>query len=143
MLMETNIKIVFDICTRKKSGEETSLILYERVGECVVLVKIVGKDGVREEDGHGEEGCHEGLEEEHHELEDEEGFEAAARLLPTEAALEVSVEAAQRAHDLLHAVHVFGEDATLERLRRCLFLRLKNQRERLITLMQAAFNGTP
>ena len=103
MLMETNIKIVFDICTRKKSGEETSLILYERVGECVVLVKIVGKDGVREEDGHGEEGCHEGLEEEHHELEDEEGFEAAARLLPTEAALEVSLAGPSRTRPVFAA----------------------------------------
>ena len=122
--MVTNTKIVFDIYTRKKGGEETSLILDERVGEGVVLVETVGEDGVSEEDGHGEERRHERLEEKHHELEDEEGPEAAARLLPTEAALEVSVEAAQHAENFLHAVHVFGEDATLERLRRCLFLRL-------------------
>ena len=128
----TNILIA-----REKSGKGTSLILNEGVGERAVLVQVVGEDGVRKEDGHGEERRHERLEEEHHELEDEEGPEAAARLLPTEAALEVGVEAAQHADNFLHSVHVFGEDSALERLRRRLFLRLKS------SVMDAAFNGAP
>ena len=68
-------------------------------------------------------------------MEDEEGSEAATRLLPTEAALEVRVEAAEDADYLLHATHVLGEDASLERLRWRLLLRLKS------SFIQAVFNG--